>query len=93
MVDDNGTEDGEWIVLTGIANWKNGHLSVYRGEDTPEFPVPDNTLDRIKTVAPEVREILEEAEYSVTLSVGPIPDDLDPSTLNHTGFTWPKEDE
>ena len=93
MVDDDGSKDGDWVVMTGIAKWQNGHLSLYRGEDTPEFPIPDDTLDRIKPVASEVREILGDAEYSIMLSVGPIPDDVDPSTLNHTGFTWPKKDE
>jgi hypothetical protein len=93
MVEDDGSKDGGWVVMTGIAKWQNGHLSLYRGEDIPEFPIPDDTLDRIKLVAPEVKEILEEAEYSIMLSVGPIPDNIDPSTLNHTGFTWPKEDE
>jgi hypothetical protein len=93
MIEKNGDEDSEGVVITGIAKWQNGHLSVYRGEDTPEFPIPDDTLDRIKLVAPEVKDILEEAEYSIMLSVGPIPEKVDPNTLNYTGFTWPKKDE
>jgi hypothetical protein len=93
MVEDNGSEDGDWVVLWGIAKWRDGHVFVHRGMDTPEFPVPDNALDRIKPVNADVRDILEGAEYFVSLSVGPIPNTVDPATLIHTGFRWPETGE
>ena len=89
LVEDDDTEDGEWIVLAGVAEWRGGQLLVHRGMDVPEFPIPEETLDRIKPVAPEVRDILEGADYSVMLTVGPIPEGVDPATLLYTGFTWP----
>jgi hypothetical protein len=92
MVDDDGTEDGDWVVVSGIAKWRDGHLFAFRGSQTPEFPIPDDTLDRVEAVKPEVREILEGADYSVLLRVGPIPDGTDQSTLIHTGFRWPDKE-
>jgi hypothetical protein len=89
MVEDDGSEDGEWVVVWGVAKWRDSHLFVHRDMGTPEFPVPDAALDRIKPVSADVRDILEDAEYSITLSVGPIPDGVDPATLLHTGFRWP----
>jgi len=90
MVEDDGSEDGEWVVLSGIAKWRNGTLSVHRGMDTPEFPIPDSALDRVKRVAPDVKHILYDADYSVMLSVGPIPPSDDPASYEHTGFRWPQ---
>lgn len=93
LVEDDGTEDGVWTVLTGVAKWRDGHLFVHRGMDVPEFPVPDDTLDRVKPVLPEVRDILEGADYSTMLLVGPMPDDADPSEFTHTGLRLPVDGE
>lgn len=93
FVEDDGTEDGAWTVLTGVAKWREGHLFVHRGMDVPEFPIPDDTLDRVKPVQPEVRDVLEEADYCTMLSVGPIPEDADPSEFTHTGLRLPREGE
>ena len=93
FVEDDGTEDGKWTVLTGIAKWRAGHLFVHRGMDVPEFPIPDDTLDRVKPVLPEVREMLDEADYCTMLFVGPLPEGTDPSTITHTGLRLPRDGE
>ncbi len=93
LVEDDGTEAGDWVVLAGVAKWRGGQLFVHGGMDVPEFPIPEETFDRIKPVAPEARDILEEADYSVMLTVGPIPEGVDPATLLHTGFKWPDKKE
>lgn len=89
LVEDDGTEHGVWTVVTGIAKWREGHLFVHRGTDVPEFPIPDDTLDRVKPVLPEVRDILEGADYSIMLLVGPKPEDADPSEFKPTGLRLP----
>lgn len=89
MIEDDGSEYGVWVVISGVAKWNAGHLFLHRDKDVPEFPVPDSALGRIKSVSADVRGILEGADYSITLSVGPIPDGVDPATLIHTGFRWP----
>ena len=41
---------------------------MHRGRGVPEFPIPDEMLDRIKPVAPEMRDILGGTSYSVMLN-------------------------
>ena len=91
LFQDDGTEDGQWTVVAGVAKWRDGHLFVHRGMDIPEFPVPDDTLDRVKPVLPEVREILEDAEFSIMLTVGPLPEGADPRQYIHTGLRLPPD--
>ena len=69
LVKDEGAKDREVVVLTGTAKWREGHLFVHRGRGVPEFPIPDEMLDRIKPVAPEMRDILGGTGYSVMLNL------------------------
>ena len=91
LVEDDGTKDGKWTVVTGVAKWRDGHLFVHRAMDVSEFPIPDETLDRVKPVLPQVREILEDAEFCLTLTVGPLPEGADPSQFIHTGLRLPPD--
>lgn len=91
IVEDDGMEDGKWTIFVGIAKWRDGHLFVHRGMDLPEFSIPNNTLDRVKPVLPEVRETLEQADYCTMLRAGPLPDDADPDEITHTGLTIPRD--
>lgn len=91
LVEDDETEDGKWTVLVGVAKWRDGHLFVHHGMDIPEFPIPDDTLDRVKPVLPEVRETLEQADYFTMLTFGPLPEDADPNEIAHTGLTLPMD--
>lgn len=86
FVEDDGTEEGRWIVVTGIAKWREGHLFVQRSIDFPEFPIPDDTLDRVKPVAPSIREILDNADFCTMLTVGPLPPDINADELINTGW-------
>lgn len=93
LVEHDGTEDGDWTILTGVAKWRDGHLFVHRGMDIPEFPIPDETLDRVKSVSPEIRSILEDADFYTMLSVGPMPEDAEESEFTHTGLRLPRHGE
>ena len=89
MVEDDGSEEGDWVVLSGTAKWRDGGLFVHRGMDVPEFPLPESAFHRIKPASADVRHILHDADYCITCLVGPIPPDVDEATLLHTGFRWP----
>ena len=93
FIQDDGTEDGKWTVLTGVAKWRDGQLFVDRGMDSPEFPIPGDTLDRVKPVLPEVRAVLGEADFCTILRVGPLPEEADPSEFTHTGLRLPTDGE
>lgn len=93
FVEDDGTDDGAWTVLTGVAKWRDGHLFVHRGMSVPEFPIPDDTLARVRSVQPGFRDILEEADYCTMLSVGPMPEDADSTEFTDTGLRLPIDGE
>lgn len=90
FVEDDGTELGNWTLLTGIAKWRDPHLVVDRGMDFLEFPIPDATLGRVKEVPAEIREFVGDADYYTMLTVGPLPPDADPEKLEHTGVRIPR---
>jgi len=92
FVEEDGSEHGNWSLLTGIAKWQDPHLVVHRGMDFPEFPIPDGTLDRVKEVPPEIRECVGDADYYTMLTVGPLPPDADPGELEHTGIRIPRRE-
>jgi len=74
LVDYTDDPDGEWYVVQGVAIIKEGLLFVDRGVDI-DFPIPEDTYDRIKAVGPDIASIVGDAEFFVTLTVGPIPDE------------------
>jgi hypothetical protein len=71
LVDYSKSDDKpESYVVGGRAKIADGRLFVDRGTDH-DFPVPEDTYERIKPVAPSVASILFDAEYQVTLTIGP----------------------
>lgn len=91
LVEGYHTDDGRWTMLLGQAKWEDGHLYVHRGMDVPEFPIPDDTLDRIRRVPPEEKEFFAHADYCTLLTVAPLPPEADLDDLEHTGLTLPKD--
>ena len=83
-------KDDAWHLLTGVAKWRDGSLYVHRGMDLPEFLVPKETLDRVKPTKPEMRETVNGAEFFTVLKIGPLPEDMDPAELFHTGLRLPR---
>ena len=63
-----GQPEGEPIVLTGIARWRDGHLFLDRGRHFLELKVPDEVCPHIRRVAPELRCILDGTEYTLLLT-------------------------
>ena len=47
MIEEDGTEDGDRVVLGSTAKWRDGELWVERGGEAPDFPVPDTAWDRV----------------------------------------------
>jgi hypothetical protein len=73
LVDYSEKQSGDWYVVSGVAKVKDRRLFVDRGTDT-DFPIPDDTHDRIKEVTPAIASVVGDAEFVITLSVGPKPD-------------------
>ena len=84
-----GGED-EWAFFEGTATWDEKQLIIDRGAGNTPFPVPEDTLTRIKPVDDKLRHVFEHAEYYVPLLVGPLPENADLSQYVATGMRWPK---
>ena len=74
LVDHSEKKAGDWYVVGGVAKIKNGRLFVDRGTDA-DFPIPDDTYDRIQAVSPKIAAVVGDAEFVTTLTIGPLPDE------------------
>jgi hypothetical protein len=83
-----GGED-EWAFFEGIAYWDGRQLVIDRGPGNGSFPVPEDSLGRIKPVDQKLRQVFEHAVYFVPLLVGPLPESADLSQYVATGMRWP----
>ena len=81
--------DGARYVISGTARVAKGSLLVDRGDGKPPFPVPDDTLYRIKAVDPAAAGILNGAAWCITLRVDPLPKGTDTADLVGTGVQLP----
>ena len=84
-------DEDEAAVFTGLARWADGHLYLDREGNPPYFQIPDDVLDRIKPVSDEVKDILLNAEYCISMLIGPLPDEADPGEYIQTGLKWPEQ--
>ena len=93
MVMETRGEKDEWAYFEGIAAWDGNQLMIDRGLGNKPFPVPQNTVGRIKPVDEKLRQLFPHAEYYVPLLVGPLPANADLSQYIATGMRWPKGDD
>jgi hypothetical protein len=85
--EDEKGED-EAAVFAGLARWAEGHLYLDHGGNPESFQIPDDLLDQVKPVSDDIKDILLDAEYYISMSIGPLPDD-DPDEYEQTGLKWP----
>jgi len=89
--DDRGEDD--WAVVKGEIIFENG-LPFFRNARTPQpFPLPDDTMRRIRTPTDDIREIVLNSDYFIPLPVGPIPKGESPESFMATGLKWPTQEE
>jgi hypothetical protein len=74
LVDYSEKKDGDWFIVGGRAKIREGRLFVDRGTDI-DFPIPDDTYDRIKEVTADIISVVGDAEFFTTLTVGPMPEE------------------
>lgn len=84
------TPDGEkdWAVFPGVVRVRGDALVLERPGDQPDIELPREWYERIQPVAETVREILQGADYVISLSVGPVP--ADSSGFAPFGLKWPR---
>jgi hypothetical protein len=84
------SDEGETIVVTGVIQHDGKQLVFQNNIEGILISLPDDTLQRIKVVKEEVRAILNNADFALTLSVGNLPDHLPVDGMIPTGLKWPK---
>jgi hypothetical protein len=80
------------VVFIGIAQWADGKLTMHFDSPQSLFEVPDELLDRITPVPPEMRKDLREADYYFNVIIGDLSDEEDKTKLLSTGLKWPSRD-
>ena len=83
LVADDGT-----AVVAGTVVASADDLVFEYGDDPSRFVLPDDALERIRPVAPEVSEILKGADYFLSLSVGNH-NEIPVGGGERTGLRWP----
>ena len=87
---DRHGEDDVW-VHTGTVRASGSGFVLDRGEDAPQVKLLSEWLSRIKPVKDEVRSIVCGAEVYVSLTIGAIPEGMDPSQLEDIGLHHPPD--
>ena len=85
----DGTDDV--AIFTGTVDWDGRRLAMLRSDGEPPFEVPDDWLDRLKSVDPDLRPDLLGAEYYFSVTIGPLPAGADVSQYLETGLRWPPD--
>jgi hypothetical protein len=75
LIDACEKPEGEWHVLGGRAKISNGQLFLDTGTGK-DFPIPEESYGKIKVVTSDLASMLFDAEFSVALTVGPLPNDV-----------------
>jgi hypothetical protein len=87
-----GQED-DIHVLTGVVKLKDGVLHLHSGSERPPFQIQEEWLERIKYAPEALSETLSNAEYYLSLSVGPLPEDADMTEYTNTGLNLNNPDQ
>ena len=86
LVYDDGTAQGDWRLLPGVAEWREGRLYLHSTLDIDDLLIPASAYDEIKPVTPEVRGLLGDAEYFLVMHIAPLPEDAEHITARFIPF-------
>ena len=81
--DDDGT-----AVITGTVLSVSDGLIFEHGGTPSQFALPDDALERIRPVDASLREIIGEADFMLSLTVGQL-DEAPSEDAEATGLKWP----
>jgi hypothetical protein len=83
----------EVVVFGGVGQWDGQHLTLVRDPIGSSIPLQDDWLVRLQTVEPDLKGMLLDADYSFSVSVGPLPEGEELGSYMKTGLRWPGGDE
>jgi hypothetical protein len=88
MVVWNSQKENDVHVYLGKLNSSDGQYSFINEERGWKILLNDEQLGRLKPVSDDLKDILLNADYSFSMSMGDIPDGEDLTDYNDTGLKW-----
>lgn len=85
---DSRDPDEEAVVVHGRTVLDGGSMR-FELSGGARIDLPDSAVEELSPVTDEVRDLLGDAEFWVSLTVGAGPDELSPSVLITAGIPWP----
>lgn len=86
-----GPNDAAYAV--GTVAEQGGEYTLEFADGTPAFPLEIDWLLRLAKVNAETYDLFDGADYVLSLSIGNLPESVDPSELTPTGLRWPDDAE
>ena len=84
---DEGNEDMR--VLQCRTRFSDGEVIAIHGPQCDAFPLNEEWLERVHPVPEDLRAILQDAEFFLPLTIGPLPDDVDADKdCRPLGLSW-----
>ena len=84
---EDGSEDV--VVFAGIANWDGENLTMLCEPPHSSFQVPNEWWDRLQPVSDDLKEVLLEADFCFSVTVGNLLEGEKVSAYIKTGLKWP----
>ncbi len=79
-------KDGDWSVLRGTVHQQGDVVMLDHSASGEPFHIQPEWLDRIKPIPEDLSDILMNADFFLSLSVGTLPERSDPSDYKFTGL-------
>ncbi len=86
----NNDGEEEAITFSGGLIYDGDDFLVDRSPENAPFRLIEDWVSDITAMAGELAEIFPGSDLILQLTVGDLPGDVDKSTLQKTGFVWPK---
>ncbi|MGH9505311.1 MAG: hypothetical protein ACRD13_00165 [Terriglobales bacterium] len=80
------------VVFTGIAQWREGCLTMLREPVGTAFPIPAGWLPRLRAVDEALRETLLGAEFTISATIGNLSETESTAGIVRTCLKWPSGD-
>jgi hypothetical protein len=78
-------------VFSGLAQWDGLSLTMQRENGKASFLVPGEWISRIGPVVADIKEILPDADFYFSVTVGNLDVGKDHSAFIATGLKWPSD--
>jgi len=85
---ENNPGHTEASIFTGIARWDGTHLYLEREDENKSFQLPDDIMEQIYPVPPELRDFFIGSEYYLQITNAQMQEHIVPSNNFTSGPQW-----